>query len=501
MMSEQVQPHATTSMSARHSQHLGVPENLRILIVDDNESIHKDFRKILGPDTNGTSGLDALDAELFGDEPAAPTKTFSIDSAFQGDQALTKVSEALERGTPYAVVFMDVRMPPGMDGVEATTELLKLDPLLSVVICSAYSDHGPDELAAAFGHTDRVLILKKPFDTVEVRQLANALQTRWVLARAASMKLDDLSDLVERRTCELQDANTKLKEEATARERMEVELRLAQKLEAVGQLAAGIAHEINTPMQYVGDNLHFLKSAFDDFLTLMDTYQTMKEHLSQSPEGKTLLAQIAEAEEDADVTYLREHVPTAFIRTFEGVERVSEIVRSMKEFSHPDQRERAQADINKILTNALTVACNEYKYVADIEQHLGELPDVLCHAGDIGQVFLNLIVNAAHAIADGLEPGTKGKITVTTRAVNDATVRIEVRDTGGGIPDEIRDRIFDPFFTTKEVGKGTGQGLAIARTVVDKHGGTMTVESEVGVGTLFTIDLPVAGKSDEEEAP
>ncbi|MFQ5580792.1 MAG: PAS domain S-box protein, partial [Nitrospiria bacterium] len=310
------------------------------------------------------------------------------------------------------------------------------------------------------------------------------------------------SDITEKKNSEkklsalnddLKSANDKLNHEMAEREQMEIELRMAQKLEAVGQLAAGIAHEINTPMQYLGDNVHFLKTAFEDYLEVIETYQKASLALSEVPGQEALIEEIKEAEEIADLSYLTEHLPKSFERTFEGIERVSTIVKAMKDFSHPDQREKSLTDINKGLTSTLTVARNEYKYVADIKTEFGKLPHILCHAGEINQVFLNLIVNAAHAIGDEVkDTQEKGKIYIKTEVENNNFVLITIRDSGTGIPEEIRKRVFDPFFTTKEVGRGTGQGLAIARsTVKEKHGGSLTLESKVGQGTTFFIRLPI----------
>lgn len=273
------------------------------------------------------------------------------------------------------------------------------------------------------------------------------------------------------------------------RDHMELELRVAQKLEAVGQLAAGVAHEINTPVQFVGDSVHFLKDCFDDLERLLAEYRAVAETAAAA--NPLLRERLARADEEADLEYLRDRIPGAFGRTLEGVERVASIVRAMKEFAHP-QTEQAPANLNRALETTLTVARNEYKYVADVVTELGTLPDVICNASDLNQVFLNLIVNAAHAIHDAAPGGERGTITIRTEQDGDA-VTITVADTGSGIPEHVRTRVFDPFFTTKEVGRGTGQGLAISRAIVDKHGGTLTFETEVGRGTTFVVRLPVGG--------
>ncbi|HRY14334.1 MAG: response regulator [Candidatus Competibacteraceae bacterium] len=290
----------------------------------------------------------------------------------------------------------------------------------------------------------------------------------------------------------LAETNAKLNAEIEQRQQMEMELHLAQKLEAVGRLAAGIAHEINTPIQYVGDSVHFLQTAFEDLQALLDRYREGGEALVRYPEQATLVAAIREAEELADLEYLRENVPPAFERTLAGIGHVANIVRAMKEFAHPDQRDKTLADLNKALLNTLMVARNEYKYVADAETHLGELPSVSRYPSDLNQVFLNLVVNAGHAIAEVVGDGPeRGRITVSTRLDGD-WAEVAIADTGGGIPEAIRNRVYDPFFTTKEVGRGTGQGLAIARSiVVDKHKGTLHFDSVPGQGTTFYIRLPI----------
>jgi two-component system NtrC family sensor kinase len=205
-------------MSDQNALERLVEENRRILVVDDNRAIHEDFRKILGPAAHARDELNALDAELFGTEAESADEAFELESAYQGEEAIEKVRRALANGRGYALLFVDVRMPPGLDGIETTARLLREDPEASIVICSAYSDHSWEEMTTAFGRTDRVLILKKPFDTVEVRQLAHALQRRWELARLASMKVHDLTALIDAQTAELRAANEALQQEAALRE-------------------------------------------------------------------------------------------------------------------------------------------------------------------------------------------------------------------------------------------------------------------------------------------
>ena len=300
-----------------------------------------------------------------------------------------------------------------------------------------------------------------------------------------------------------QDITERKKAEAKQKQ-LQCELAHAQKLESVGQLAAGIAHEINTPTQYVGDNTRFLKDAFGEMSTVLDSCEKLLQAAKDGTVDEQLVAEVEAVRKQADVEYLREEIPQAIDQSLDGVERVATIVRAMKEFSHPGDGEKSLANLKEALETTITVSRNEWKYAAEVVTKFDpELPDVLCLIGELSQVFLNLIVNAAHAITDALgENATeKGTITVGTRRDGDHWVEIFVRDTGTGIPPDIRARIFDPFFTTKEVGKGTGQGLAIARSVVvDKHGGTIDCETEPGKGTTFTVRLPIDGQQPTQGA-
>ena len=278
---------------------------------------------------------------------------------------------------------------------------------------------------------------------------------------------------------------------------LEHELVQAQKLESIGHLAAGIAHEINTPVQFVGDNVRFLSDSFSDIGRLLEQYQRLLAAAKTGVCPEALIETCEAANRGADLEYLLAEIPKAIEQSAEGIDRVATIVRAMKEFAHPGGREKAAVNLNKAIESTITVARNEWKYVADLHTNLdSSLPPVPCLVGEFNQVVLNMIVNATHAIADAVKgTGGKGTITICTSHVGDF-VEVRIADTGMGIPESIRHKIFDPFFTTKEVGKGTGQGLAIARSVVvNKHGGTIAVDSEVGKGTTFLIRLPLNASS------
>jgi signal transduction histidine kinase len=259
---------------------------------------------------------------------------------------------------------------------------------------------------------------------------------------------------------------------------LEAGLRQAQKLESVGRLAAGVAHELNTPIQFVGDSLTFTRDAVASLFTVIEA-------LRVSPETAE------RAIDEADLPFLKQELPTAIDRALEGAQRVAVIVRSMKAFSHPGKSGMGEYDLKHAVESTLAIARNEYKYVADVKLELEAVAPVWCCAGEINRAILNVVVNAAHAIAEVVE-GTPNRGTLTVSLRSDAThAIISIGDTGTGIPDDVRDRIFDQFFTTKALGKGTGQGLSLARAViVDEHGGSITFDTGSG-GTTFHLRIPI----------
>jgi signal transduction histidine kinase len=372
------------------------------------------------------------------------------------------------RGVRPEVVIADLEMP-GLNGVELL-RLVKADPERRRTRFLLATAHQRAALAAMQAGADDYLT--KPYAPEELRARVMAA------VRSFRMYLE-----LERQQEELVQAHA-------ASRRLELELHQAQKLEAVGRLASGIAHEINTPIQFIGDNTRFLDDAFRGLADVLREHEATLAALKPPLETRARLERMAR---EADLAYLLEQAPRAIERTLEGVRRVATIVRAMKEFAHPDQKEMVATDLNRALEATLEVARNEYKYVANVETELGALPKVLCHAGDVNQVFLNLIVNAAYAIGDAVKgTGRRGKIRIRTSEEGGA-VTATIGDDGSGIPEAIRDKIFEPFFTTKPVGRGTGQGLAIARSVVEQHGGKIWFESEPGKGTAFHVRLPING--------
>jgi PAS domain S-box-containing protein len=289
----------------------------------------------------------------------------------------------------------------------------------------------------------------------------------------------------------------------TERKSLERQLLQAQKLESIGQLAAGIAHEINTPIQYVSDNTRFLRDSFGKLIQVYEVYHELLIALKGGADPAPFISKVQAFIESARMKYLCTEIPSAIEDSLDGVSRVADIVRAIKEFSHPGPAEKMPSDLNQAIASTVLVCRNEWKYVAELTLDLDpELPPVQCVAGEFNQVMLNLIVNAAHAIADAMagKPGAMGTITVSTRRAGD-WAEIRVRDTGTGIPEAARPNVFNPFFTTKPVGKGTGQGLSVAYgVIVQKHGGTINFETEIGVGTTFIIRIPIRAPSAENTA-
>jgi PAS domain S-box-containing protein len=325
----------------------------------------------------------------------------------------------------------------------------------------------PDDAAMARSLLSDTLALRERRDG-EIRLLdgrEGTVWASWVTSAVQGEQAGELSGIV-------------VIADRTEARHLEIELRHAQKLEAVGRLAAGVAHELNTPIQFIGDNVDFLGDAATRLVAAAAV---------SGDGGRAFEA------DGLELDYLADEIPEAVRQTRDGVQRVATIVQALKSFAHPGTPGQHPADLNQALTDTLTVARSELRHVGRIDTDLGQLPPVTCSVGDLNQVFLNLLVNAADAVAGTQSPDSPGRITVRSRHAGDAVV-IEVSDTGPGIPEALRDKVFEPFFTTKPVGRGTGQGLALARNIItDRHDGTITFTSGPGQETTFTVTLPVTG--------
>lgn len=570
------------------------PENRRILVIDDNPSIHEDFRKILSPAAaKFAAGLDADEAALFGETAnTARSWNFQIDSAFQGQEGLEKVRAAAASGLPYAVAFVDVRMPPGWDGIETISRIWKEVPDLQMVVCTAYSDYSWDEIAKTIGNTDQMLVLKKPFDNVEVLQMAHALSRKWELTQIAHRQMEDLEALVDERTFDLRAANQELtsevaertmaevalrhseerfskafhgsplpmairradisgyldvnasfaallaasREEAladggqlwsepetdakiaaalveqqairelpasirtrtgetrdvlvtaqilelgdapyqllilqdvTSRMRLENELRQAQKMEAVGRLAAGVAHDFNNILTVILGNT---------------SLQLRNPHL------------------DEKLNASLQHVERA-------AERATALTRQLLAYSRKQIIQRRPLALNEVVEQTVAMLRRIIGEHIALETDLAtSLPPIYADPGSVDQVIMNLALNARDSMPES------GTLTVATYEVDlDAEtctghaearpgkqVCLSVQDTGHGMDSTIVARIFEPFFTTKGPGEGTGMGLATVYGVLKQHGGWIDVESEPNCGTTIRAYFPISADAVALEIP
>lgn len=456
--------------------------NRRILLIDDTPSIHEDFRKILTPTSEQHVALDEMEAALFGNEVKSTNLLFELDSAYGGQEGLGKLIQALQENRPYALAFVDMRMPEGWDGAQTIEHLWQEDPQLQVVVCTAYSDYSWDELLERLHAHDRLLILKKPFDNIEVQQMANTLLTKWEMTERASIQMSHLEHLVDQRTDQFKQASEALQREIDERKQLESQLVQSEKLASLGQLAAGVAHEINNPIGFISSNLGALDGYFKQLQDMLDAYREAENAIGSSE----VIDRLGQLRERVELDFLREDIPLLIKESKDGIGRVGQIVKDLKDFSRVDSNQEWQwTNLQQGIESTLNIVANELKYKADVVKEYQKLPDIECLPSQINQVIMNLIVNASQAM--GPERGT---ITLRT-GLEGETVSIEVADTGIGIEPDNLQKIFDPFYTTKPVGQGTGLGLSLSYGIVKKHQGDISVRSEVGVGSTFRVELPV----------
>ena len=433
----------------------------RILIIDDNRAIHADFRKILVPDRDP---IHEAEAKFFGEAAPHPVQpVFEIDSAFQGEEGVAALRRAVGEGRPHAMAFVDVRMPPGIDGIQTAGRLWQVCPDLQIVICTAYSDCSWEEMASRFGRRDRLLVLKKPFAAIEALQLACALTEKWKLARQARERLAETERIVADRTGELREANGKLQAEITHRELVETQLHRSQRLESIGTLASGIAHDLNNMLSPI----------------LM---------------GAPLLAG---KQTDADLEMVVSTIEENAVRAAEVVKQVLTFARGIDGERSPLNAIYLIQEIKKIIKQTFPKNIEARVDIA------AELPLIDGDATQMHQVLLNLSVNARDAMPDGgvlrIQAATfdvdENYASMTPESQPGRYVVIRVSDTGSGIPHAVIDKIFDPFFTTKPIGKGTGLGLSTVVGIVRGHGGFINVSSRMDKGTVFEIFLPSSRSS------
>jgi signal transduction histidine kinase len=430
-----------------------------VLVIDDMESIQRDFAKALAP-PNSDNVLADLEEGLFGREkpPAADEVLFDVSYASQGLEAVERLRAALAEGHPYAVAFVDVRMPPGLDGIETILKLWALDPRLEVVICTAYSDYTWREMLERLARTAQFLVLTKPFEATVVKQMALGLTEKWKLARAAERNSAHLESLVVERAQQLFAANQQLKIETQDKAQLEVRLRDSQKLEALGRLVGGVAHEINNPLTVVLSNLEHIRHELEKL-------------------GAAFDPRILEL---VDVT----------LETRDGGKRIQQIVKDLRAFSQTEEQTVENVDLRGTLEFALRMARASFPLSLDVKTHCDEeLPPVSASPGQLLQVFLNLISNAAQSM-NSVEVSRR-KLEVAIRQGASGRVVITVADRGVGISPEHLAKVFDPFFTTRDVGGGTGLGLSVCHGIVQELGGEITLDSRLGEGTVAKVVLLV----------
>ena len=572
-------------------------KNRRVLVIDDNRAIHDDFRKILSPAATVAAALEATETAMFGPPPETVQETqFEVDPAYQGEEGVLLVKKALEAGRPYAMAFVDVRMPPGWDGVETTRMIWELDPNLQVVLCTAYSDHSWDEVFEKLGHRDGLLILKKPFDAVEVFQLAHALTEKWWLHLQSRQKMEELESRVAERTSELQQSNQALQAEVVEHTRAEEELRWKtafleaqvnssidgifvvdeqgkkllqnQRMIDLWKIPQPIADEKNdaaqiqyitsrakNPNEFAGKIAH-LNSHPDEVSrdeidlidgTVLDRYSSPVRDQAGKYYGRiwafrditqrrTLEAQFRQAQKMEGIGQLASGVAHDFNNILAVIQmqagllktgpalapeqleaageiekaagRADSLTRQLLLFSRKQAMQPRDLDLNQSI-NDMTKMLRRTLGEAIQVQFKFAMEPLLVHAdaGMLDQVLMNLAVNAHDAMRRG------GQLVIETSAVEfDESVRaqspfarpgsfvcLSVGDNGCGIAPETMERIFEPFFTTKQAGEGTGLGLATVFGIVQQHQGWINVDSEVGRGTVFRIYLPrLAAKSGQE---
>ena len=472
--------------SLKGSEKMTMDENHRILIVDDDAAVREAYREILAPtERNYLSDGDRL---FGGGEAKNRSLPYGIWEAKNGDEAVTLVQEATDRGKPFALAFVDMKMP-GMNGAETAREIWRIDPGIKIVIVTAYSDVTPDEIVQVTARED-LFYLRKPFNPQEIRQFARALCRQ----RNLEQERDVLSLGLRNANLALEDMNRNLEEKVKQQAEMLIQ---SEKMASLGILVAGVAHEINNPLSFIKANLSSLRNYAFNMVALLEKYEVLTASVAErcGEHGAVQTRDIHDFRQLKKIDFILRDLPDLVAQSLEGADRIEAIIHDLRSFSRMDDNARCMVNINESMDTAVNIIRNQIKGRVEIVRDYGELPAVSCFPQKLIQAVMNILINAAHAVDDA------GVIRITTRQVektpgNPGTVRIEITDTGCGVPEKDVAKIFDPFFTTKPVGRGMGLGLYITYEIIRAHGGTLSVDSCEGAGSTFTVTLPA-----EKEIP
>jgi signal transduction histidine kinase len=462
--------------------------NLRIIVIDDDPGVRDAFKEILTQPPS--SGIAEKGAALFGEEMPGLTscapQTYELTLTENGELGVDAVRRALERHQPFSVAFIDMNMP-GIDGAETARRIWVLDPNIKIVIVTAFSEYRPCDIIH-IAQRDDIFYLRKPFNSEEIRQFANALTHAWDTERQREI----LAQKLEAVNAELEDVNQNLQQKVNEQTALLIQ---SEKMSSLGVLAAGVAHEINNPISFIHGNLDTIRKYSASVTKLLQKYRSLEEAASRrgGDEIQALIAEINEFKAGHKIDFILEDIVSLADESLDGTRRVRDIVRELRGFSHADDTTPQPADLNEIIEKTLTMIGRELSPKTEIIRDYGELLPVRCYPQKLAQVFLNVLINAAQAV------GEKGTIYIATRGVMTASnadpskVEICITDTGQGIPADEMTKVFDPFFTTKPVGAGTGLGLSISYDIVKSHGGEMLIDSSENKGTTVRIIVPVGG--------
>ena len=464
-------------------------DNQRIIVIDDDPGVRDAFKEILT--SSATSGIAERGAALFGEEtsslPACSPQSYELTLAENGEQGVKAVESALAKQQPFAVAFIDMNMP-GIDGAETSRRIWAIDPQIKIVIVTAFSEYRPCDIIN-IAQRDDIFYLRKPCNSEEIKQFANALSNSWNTEREREI----LAARLETVNAELADMNQNLQQKVKEQTAMLIQ---SEKMSSLGVLAAGVAHEINNPISFVHGNLDTIRKYSASIKKLLQKYSSLEESVLQgkNPELQSALSEIRDFRARHKIDFILDDIVSLADESLEGTRRVGDIVKELRGFSHVDDSAPQPTDVNAAIEKALNMIGGKLNPKIEIVKSYGELPPVTCYPQKLGQVFINILMNAAQAVAGD------GVIHIDTRQLMPASegepsrMEIRITDNGHGIPGREIPKVFDPFFTTKPVGEGTGLGLSISYDIVKSHGGEMVIDSTENEGTTVRVVLPVDAK-------